>query len=129
MSEEQLVAEAEPLNRWQQHRFMLLIAATIGISLFLVSVALALYASSGAAQLDLSRPGYKSVREQAVRSDTFTGFPSSGPITQDTINQFRSLYDQQMKEATNVDSFGGNVMSDQALSLDAAPAPDGTSAQ
>jgi hypothetical protein len=119
MTEDQLIAEAKNLSPWQRHRFIVLIGATIVISLFLVGVALALYASSGAAQLDLSRPGYVSVRDKAVQSDDFEGFPASGPIDKDAVNQFRSLYDKQSKEATNVDSFGGDVMSDKTLSIDA----------
>jgi hypothetical protein len=121
MSEDQPVIHHKA-NRWDQHRFLVLIGGVVLISLFLVSVALALYASSGAAQLDLSRPGYKSVRQQAVRSDSFNGFPSSGPINKDTLDQFRKLYDEQSTKATNVDSFGGNAMSDQSLSIDEAPA-------
>lgn len=119
MTEEQLKAEAVVLSPWQRHKFIVLIGGTIVISLFLVSVALALYASSGAAQLDLSRPGYKSVRDQAAKTSSFEEFPASGPVTKDTINQFRSLYSQQSTQATNVDSFGGDVMSDKSLSIDA----------
>ena len=118
MSEEH-VSEGR-LDRWAQHRFLILIGGTIIISIFLVAVALALYASSGAAQLDLSRPGYVSVRNQAVRSDGFVGFPSTGTIDSAAIDQFRTLYDKQAEQATNVDSFGGNIMSDQALSIDDA---------
>jgi hypothetical protein len=119
MTEDQLIADARTLGPWQRHRFIVLIGATIVVSLFLVGVALALYASSGAAQLDLSRPGYVSVRDKAVQTDDFEGFPTSGPIDKDTLKQFRSLYEKQSKEATNVDSFGGDVMSDKALSIDA----------
>jgi hypothetical protein len=119
MTEEQLVAEASMLSPWQRHRFLVLIGSTIIISLFLVGVALALYATSGAAQLDLSRPGYKSVRSQAVQSDSFSGFQASGSVDKNTIDQFRTLYSQQAEKATNVDSFGGDVMSDKALSIDA----------
>lgn len=117
MSEEQLAAEGRS-DRFGQHRYLILIASTILISIFLVGVALALYASSGAAQLDLSRPGYVSVRGQAVRSDGFEGFPSTGVIDTAAISQFRSLYTKQAEKATNVDSFGGDVMSDKTLSLD-----------
>lgn len=118
MTDDQLKADAKTPTSWHRHRFVALIGGTIVISLFLVGVALALYASSGAAQLDLSRPGYKSVREQAVRSDTFEGIPATGTVTQDTINQFRSLYSSQAQKATNVDSFGGDPMSDKTLSID-----------
>lgn len=119
MTENEPTEKHPTLTRWQQHRFMLMIGATILISLFLVSAALALYASSGAAQLDLSRPGYVSVRDQANTStDDFDSFPASGEINEKTLDQFRKQYDKQAKKATGLDSFGGEAMSDQALSLD-----------
>jgi hypothetical protein len=119
MSEEPLASEEHTIDRWSRHRFMALVGITILIALFLVSVALALYASSGAAQLDLSRPGYQSVREQAGRSTSFNEFPANGPLNKETAEQFKKLYDQQAEKATNVDSFSGSVMSEQTLSLDA----------
>jgi hypothetical protein len=107
------------LNRLQQYRFVAMMAVAIAISLFLVGVSLALYNSSGAAQLDLSRPGYQSVRDQVVSTDSFDSFPASGPIDRDVLDQFRKLYDEQSKQATGVDAFGGDVMTDKALSIDA----------
>jgi hypothetical protein len=121
MNEE--LVEGQALSRWEQHRFMLLVGLTIVVSLFLVGVSLALYASSGAAQLDLSRPGYVSVRDQAVRADTFNGFPDNGAIDKSTIDQFRSLYDKQAERASNVDSFSGNAMSEDVLGIDAPAEP------
>lgn len=122
MTEEELIAEAATLNRWEQHKFMILVGLTILIALFLVLIALQLYNSSGAAQLDLSRPGYQSVRKQASRTNDFTGFPSAGPLDKEALDTFRGLYDEQLKEATALDSFGGDVMSDTALGIDGPPA-------
>lgn len=121
MSEEPQLAGKDPVSPWAQHRFTLLVAGAIMVSLFLVGVALALYASSGAAQLDLSRPGYVSVREQAAEPDQFDGFSGSGEIDKEALDQFRTLYNQQAKKATSVDSFGGSAMSDQTLSIDNPP--------
>ena len=118
MTENEITPEGRPLSRFQQHRFILLVGATILVALFLVSVALALYASSGAAQLDLSRPGYKSVREQVKSTDKINEFPANGPIDQATVDQFRVLYDKQAEQVSKVDSFSGDVMSDQTLSID-----------
>lgn len=117
MSDDGVTTERQP-SSWEQHRFLVMITIAIAIALFLVSAALALYASSGAAQLDLSRPGYMSVREQAVRSDQFDSFSASGALTEEVVSDFGKLYDTQAKRATNVDSFGGDVMSDQILRLD-----------
>jgi hypothetical protein len=116
--------EQQP-HSWAQHRFITLVGIAIVIAVFLVGVSLALYASSGTAQLDLSRPGYVSVRDQASKTDeTFDGFSSSGAIDKTTLEQFRRLYAEQSKKATSVDSFGGAVMSDQALSIDAPVVSD-----
>lgn len=122
MSEDDLIAEASTMSPWRKHKFMVLVGITIVVSLFLVGVALALYRSSGAAQLDLSRPGYQSVRDQVVRTEDFDGFPSTGPLDKEALDKFRKMYDAKAKEATAVDSFGGNVMSDKALSIDEPPA-------
>lgn len=122
MSEEQLLRDKQNLGKWEQHKFLLMVGVSIVISLFFVGVALALYASSGTAQLDLSRPGYQSVREQATRNDSLANFPADGPLDAKTLEQFRKLYEERAGKATNVDSFGGNVMSDQSLSIDAPPA-------
>lgn len=120
MSEEELIAEAHHLSGWQQHKFMVLVGMTIIVALALVSVSLWLYNSSGAAQLDLSRPGYQDVRDQAKQSKDFTGFSSTGAIDKEALDEFRRLYDEQLEEATAVESFGGDVMSDEALGLNAA---------
>lgn len=118
MIEEQLLAEAHSLGRWQRHKFMVLVGLTIVVSCFLVWIALGLYNSSGAAQLDLSRPGYKSIRAQASHDDSFTGYPSTGDMNKAALDQFRTLYTKQAEQATTVDSFGGDAMSDQALGID-----------
>jgi uncharacterized iron-regulated membrane protein len=118
MNEDQTDIENHAATSWGQHRFMLLVGGTILISLFLVGVALALYASSGAAQLDLSRPGYTSVRDQVSRSESFDKYSATGPINKQTLDQFRTLYTKQAEQATSVDSFGGNVISDQTLAID-----------
>lgn len=107
------------LNRWQEHRFLLMIAAAVLIALFLVSVALALYASSGTAQLDLSRPSYQSVRQQVTQSDGFSGFSANGPLTKETLNEFQAMYDQKADQILSVESFSGEVMSDEALGIGA----------
>ncbi len=122
MSEEELIAEAEHLNAWQRHKFMVLVGLTIALSLVLVSVSLWLYNTSGAAQLDLSRPGYQSVRDQVGQDTDFEGYASSGVIDEAALDEFRKLYDEQLERATAVESFGGSVMSNEALGIDAPTA-------
>jgi hypothetical protein len=124
MSEEELVADAAQQKRGpvERHRFLAMIILIILVASALVGVAMALYASSGAAQLDLTRPGYVSVRDQAVRSNQFDGFSASGSIDETTLDAFKILYTEQANKATGIESFGGDVMSDKALSIDTAQA-------
>lgn len=107
---------------WRAHRFMVMVGATIIVSIVLVGIALAMYSSSGAAQLDLSRPGYQSVRQQADRSEVISDFPATGTIDQATLDQFKQLYDSQARQVLGYDGFGGDPMSDDALGLTLPPA-------
>lgn len=116
-----VVAEAE-LSFWDQHRYMLLIGISIGIAIFLVFISMALYESSGAAQLDLSRPGYSSVTSQAVKNDgDFQTYPTSGALDKAALDQFKSLYDKQAAQAKAVDAFNGDPLSPDVLELSAPP--------
>lgn len=61
---------------------------------------MALYASSGAAQLDLSRPGYQSVQGKIEQTDNFKSFPATGNVDKKTIEQFQKLYEEQVRQVT-----------------------------
>lgn len=119
MTEEELAADAQHLTGWEKHRFLVMVGASIVIALMLVAVSMKLYESSGAAQLDLSRPGYEHVSEKVAPSEVFKGFPATGEMDQEAIEEFRAMYNKRALQATNVDSFGGDVMNDAALGIDA----------
>lgn len=118
MNHTQLVQEARGMSRFEKHRFMILVGATIAISLVLVVLSMWLYTSSGASQLDLSRPGYVSVREQVDGSNQFKDFSATGPVTDTTIDEFTALYDEQVKRVGEDGGFGSQVLSNKALSIE-----------
>lgn len=119
MSEETPATIEHTPAAWSQHRFMIMIGGSVLISLFLVGIGLALYSSSGAAQLDLSRPGYATVRSEATKSaDKYEGFSAAGPIDQDSLKEFRTLFEEQSKKATNFDAFANDVLNESALKID-----------
>jgi hypothetical protein len=122
MNHDEIVEDANHLPGWQKHRFMLMVGCSIVISLLMVGVSLKLYASSGAAQLDLSRPGYEHVSETVSQAEVFKGFSSTGSIDKQTFEEFRAMYAKRAAQATDITSFGGDVMNDAALSID-APVP------
>lgn len=120
MSEQEDIHTEEPQSYWSHHRFLLLIGISITIALVLVSISMTLYATSGAAQLDLSRPGYKSVISQAVSTDgDFGNYSSIGKLSQEAIDEFKALYDEQAAKAKTVDAFSGDPLDPDVLEISA----------
>jgi hypothetical protein len=104
--------------RLSQHRFMAMIIGSSFIACMLTAIGLSLYNSSGTAQLDLSRPGYSAVRSKAAKADKIEGFANTGPINEETLQQFRTLYDEQLKQMTAVDAYSGDALSTASLKID-----------
>lgn len=102
-------------------RFLIMVGGSIIVAFILVVISISLYFSSGTAQVDLSRPGYQSVRDQAKSEDTFKGFPASGVIDDKTLDEFNKMYQDKAKEATSVDAFSSEVLSDTSLEIDDVP--------
>lgn len=112
---ELLQRETQPEGFILRHRFAFLIVGTLVISLILVIVAMVIYNVSGAAQLDLSRPGYQSVSNQVERGVDVGDFSASGQVTAETIEEFIELYDIEAKKATAVDAFNGDPLNPEVL--------------
>ena len=107
--------EEEALSFWDQHRYMLLIIATIVTSIVLVIISMTIYNVSGAAQLDLSRPDYRSVSSKVDRTDEIDDYNASGPINKTTVDEFTKLYDAQAAKAKAVDAFNGDPLNPEVL--------------
>lgn len=119
MTEQPLIESDESLSVFSKHRMAVLISVTIVISLALVSIALVMYNLSGAAQLDLSRPGYKSVSNQVVdESDNIIDYSAFGPVNESTINEFKTIFDGQATSASAVDAFGGDPLNAKKLGIE-----------
>lgn len=107
--------EDETLSFWDRHRLSLLLIITVIIAIIMTIVSVIIYNSSGAAQLDLSRPGYRSVSDQIERDDTIDGYSASGPINTDTIQEFIKQYDEQAEKAKAVNAFNGDPLNPEVL--------------
>lgn len=126
MKIDELQQEAKSLAAWDRHRFLWLVGGVIIVAIFMVGVALSLYHSSGAAQLDLSRPGYRTVRKEAGQKQARTvTYPSSGQFDEKALAEFRSLYQDRVNRITATRSFEASAISDDALQLyeTATPSP------
>lgn len=116
--------KTQEITFWSNHRFLLLMGLTITVALVLVSISMTLYATSGAAQLDLSRPGYKSVTSQAINNDGgFQNYPTSGVLNATALSQFRALYDTQAAKVTAVDAYAGDPLNPDSLQISAPTTP------
>ncbi|HCR55396.1 TPA: hypothetical protein DIV49_00320 [Candidatus Saccharibacteria bacterium] len=110
--------EFAPVRHIRNHQFTSMIAGVIVLSLFFVYVALSLYRTSGAIQLDLSRPGYDQARKEAERTKSnFEGFSPEGEINKKSLSVFDELYSEKQQEAQSIDAFSGDVLSDESLRL------------
>jgi hypothetical protein len=108
----------EELSFWDAHRFLLLIALSVTIAIVLTVVSMTLYSTSGAMQLDLSRPNLKTVTSQAATNDSaYQTYSSTGPIDAASTAEFKALFDQQAAKAKAVDAFGGDPLNPDSLEI------------
>lgn len=111
-------SESIEQSRWIHHRLALFVGGSIFIAFVLVMISMALYNSSGAAQLDISRPGYRSVQSKVDQTDNFESFPATGTVDKQTLEQFQKLYDKQTKQVDTSDAFSSSTLDDQVLGID-----------
>lgn len=114
ISMEELRNDAAAMTAWQKHRFFVLIVGVIAVSFLLVCIALGLYNSSGAAQVDLSRPGYQSIQKEASRGQVNDSFPTSGKLDAKAFDSFDKMYGNHARRVVGADSFDTEAL-DTAL--------------
>lgn len=102
-----------------KRRILLLIGLTIVIAGVFTAIGLVLYNTSGSAQLDLSRPGYKGVNEIVEKNKpTFVEYPASGDINETTLKEFHDLYKKHLDNVQSVEAFKGDPLASDALGID-----------
>ncbi|MFZ2545186.1 MAG: hypothetical protein WAW80_04370 [Candidatus Saccharimonadales bacterium] len=104
---------------WYQMRIVLFVSASISVAFFLVVISMTLYASSGAAQLDLSRPGYTAVQSKLDQTESFEDFPVTGSVNTKVVDDFQKLFQQQIKSVNSTDAFSSSALEPQSLGIDA----------
>lgn len=106
---------SDELSFWDRHRLSLLLIITVLIALTLTVISVVIYNSTGAAQLDLSRPGYRSVSSQVEKSDKIDTYSAIGDVNKETIEEFMKLYDTQASKAKAIDAFNGDPLNPEVL--------------
>jgi hypothetical protein len=103
-----------------RHRFPFAIGGVIGIALLMTAVSLSLYVTSGTARLDLSRPGYESVRKN-IQQSSGESFNPDGPVDKAALDEFDKLFGQRRANLNALGDFEDTSIDDVSLRL--APTP------
>lgn len=103
-----------------RHQFPVMILGVILITIILTSTSIALYVSSGAINIDLSRPGYESIRHDTAQDegDDEEPFSASGAIDGEARDDFLRRINNLQSDMEQVNNFGGDSLSDQSLNLE-----------
>lgn len=101
----------------QEHRFFALIGLVVLVALVMTSLSLTLYVTSGAASLDLSRPGYEQVRTQVKEDTVSSSFSPTGALDQSEYERYKSLFEKQVKTISELGNYEPAPISDRPLRL------------
>lgn len=102
-------------------KLAILIVGSVLLSLTFVCISMWLYSATGAEQVDLSRPGFKDVRGQSFQrneDEDSLEYSNTGPINKESLDEFEKKFNKAVKDATSVESFASDVLSDKALGID-----------
>ena len=104
-------------SRRRKFRFASMIVCVIAVACTLTGISLHIYNASGAVQVDLSRPGYQSVRKEATANTSDEQFSATGNLDAKAYSQFNAVYDRHAKRTVDAPSFGEEALSDDSLQI------------
>ena len=67
--------------------------------------------------LDMSRPGYESVRTEVEQTSDDRPYSSSGPLTNEAITDFEERLNNYKDELNNLGTYDNSIVSDENLNL------------
>lgn len=105
------------LKKLSEYKFVLMIVSATAVAIVLCGVSIYIYVSTGAINIDLSRPGYEKNREDTLYEDDNTSFSNSGPINGSVIEDFNQRLNKLQDELNGMNSFSPDIMTDEALGL------------
>lgn len=100
-----------------RHRIVYGIIAALLVAMLLTAVSMALYVSSGASRLDLSRPGYERVRSETQREAEETTFSATGPMNSAVAEDFQTRFSKHRTTLSKLDTYGTNALDDTELQI------------
>lgn len=100
-----------------RHRIIYGVAGALVIAMIMTAVSMALYVSSGASRLDLSRPGYEAARGDVQRAADEEAFNASGPMDTEVLKDFQSRFTKHREMLNKLDTYGTNALDDAELQI------------
>ena len=102
-------------ERINDHRLAVGVIIVLIIGILLTSVSMWLYVQSGAAGLDLSRPGLSEVRDNIRVQDNEFVFSAEGDLTTELVDQYLDNYRREAKLTEQLGAFDSQPLSDKVL--------------
>lgn len=103
------------------HQFLMMISGALIVAIIATGVNIWFYVSSGAINVDLSRPGYEAVRKETVDDPSMQQtFSSDGELTQQVRDDFLVQIDILQNNLKQMNDFSNDSLSDKALNLEPA---------
>ena len=100
-----------------RNKLYLLIFGVVAIALLLVGIAMGVYNSSGAAQLDLSGPGFKDVQKGVQEDKDVTSYPASGSLDKASFDSFKKMYDERLRAVNAINGYDPAAVSNDTFNL------------
>ena len=100
-----------------RHRITYGVMLAILIASLLTMASMALYVSSGASRLDLSRPGYERARTEITSDSGPTTFSATGNIGTAVLADFQKRYTVQRQSIDSLGAFNSAALDDTELGI------------
>lgn len=114
--------DSAPILRLYRNKLYLLIGGVIMISILLVGIAMSVYNSSGAAQLDLSGPGFKDVQKGVQEEKDTASYPASGQFNKASFDSFKKMYDERIHAINAINGYDPAAVNNDSFNLVQPPA-------
>lgn len=110
----------------ETHNVGIGVVSVVVIALVLTSINMALYVFTGTSKLDLSRPGYESVRKEVSNEDKLDearSFSSGGKLDRKALDEYLSSYRKKQQTLGRYDKFDSRALDNSQLNLPGSSEP------
>lgn len=101
----------------ERHRMTYAIIGALIIAMLLTIISMALYVSSGASRLDLSRPGYERVRSDLRQPNSGQEFSANGPMNSGVANDFQKRFTMHRQSLNKLGNYSTGALDDTELQI------------